>query len=617
MRRRGNMYKGHCGLSRPVPPASISLPKHDAAQHAPAAPEGRDAMPVHNAAIADIFEEIADLLELTNANPFRVRAYRRAAQTVRGNARELAADIEAGRPLGHLPGIGTDLAGKVAEIARTRSCRLLEELRGRVAPGQVELLRLPGLGPKRVRQLKMRHRITTPAALGAALAAGRPVGVPGTTTVTGTRLAAALEHRGTPLRMLRSVAAPIAAALVGHLAPVAGVAQVEIAGSFRRGRETVGDLDVLVASESPAAAIAAFCGFDEVADVVARGRTRAAVVLANGLAVDLRVVPPAGYGAALHYFTGNKSHNIRIRRLAQAQGLKLNEYGLFRGKRQVGGRTEEEVFAAVDLPWIPPELREDRGEIEAAREGRLPALVTRADLRGDLHVHTNWSDGTAPLEAMVAAARKAGLAYVGFADHSKYLGATHGLDGEALARQAAAIDALTVRGIAILKGVEVDILEDGSLALPDEVLGRLDYVIGAVHTGFQLSERRQTERLLRALDHPYLTILAHPRGRLINERPPMPFDLAALLTRARERGVFMELNCQPARLDLPDVDLMLARERGVRVAVGSDAHGTDGFTLLEPGLLEARRAGLAAGDVVNTLPLAGLRAAVAARRQAA
>jgi DNA polymerase (family 10) len=372
----------------------------------------------------------------------------------------------------------------------------------------------------------------------------------------------------------------------------------------------VGDIDVLVSSTEPGPAIEAFCRFDEVADVVARGRTRAAVVLANGLAVDLRVVPAEGFGAALHYFTGNKSHNIHIRRLAQRLGLKLNEYGLFRGKRRVGGRTEEEVFTAVGLPWIPPELREDRGEIEAAREGRLPALVTRADLKGDLHVHTDWSDGGAPLAAMVAAARAAGLAYVGIADHSKFLGATHGLDATALARQAEAIAALNVRGITVLKGVEVDILEDGSLALPDEVLGRLDFVIGAVHTGFQLDERRQTERLLKALDHPHLTILAHPRGRLINERPAMAFDLAAVLDRARARGVFLELNCQPARLDLSDVECALAREHGVRIAVGSDAHGEEGFALLDAGLIEARRGGLEARDVLNTLPLGKLRAAI-------
>ena len=571
-------------------------------------------MPVHNAAIADVFDEIADLLELTNANPFRVRAYRRAAQTVRGNARELWEDVEAGRDLDRLPGIGKDLAGKIAEIVRSRSCELLEDLRRRVPAGQVELLRLPGLGPKRVRQLRLRHRITSPAQLRAAIAAGKAVGVPGSATATGGRLAAALEHEGTPRRMLRSDAAPTAAALESALRKVPGVEEAIVAGSFRRGRETVGDLDLLVGSEDPKPAIDAFCRFDEVREVVARGPTRAAVVLANGLAVDLRVVPTAGFGAALHYFTGNKGHNIHVRQLARRAGLKLNEYGLFRGRTHVAGRTEQEVFAAVGLPWIPPELREDRGELEAARQGRLPTLVTRADLRGDLHVHTDWSDGNATLVAMVNAAKRAGLAYVGIADHSKYLGATHGLDADALARQADAIDALGVRGITVLKGVEVDILEDGSLALPDEVLGGLDYVIGAVHTAFQLTERRQTDRLLKALDHRSLTILAHPRGRLLNERPPMAFDLAAVLERARDRGAFLELNCQPARRDLPDVDCALAREHGVRLAVGSDAHGVDGFAVLEPGLLEARRGGLEARDIVNTLPLAKQRAAIAASR---
>ncbi|MBS0393580.1 MAG: DNA polymerase/3'-5' exonuclease PolX [Proteobacteria bacterium] len=571
-------------------------------------------MPVHNAAIADAFDEIADLLELTNANPFRVRAYRRAAQTVRGQSRELWEDVEAGRDLKRLPGIGEDLAGKIAEIVSTRRCALLEELRSRVAPGQVELLRLPGLGPKRVRQLRLRHRVQTPAQLRAALAAGRRIGVPGAATATGARLVAALEHRGVPVRMLRNDAAPIATALERHLRAVPDVATVVVAGSYRRGRETVGDLDVLVSSEEPAAAIDAFCRYDEVRDVVARGRTRAAVVLLNGLAVDLRVVPAAGFGAALHYFTGNKAHNIRMRNLARRAGLKLNEYGLFRGRRRVAGRTEEEVFAAVGLPWIAPELREDRGEIDAARAGRLPALVRREDLRGDLHVHTEWSDGSASIEAMARAARAAGLSYIGIADHSRYLGATHGLDADALRRQSRAIDAVSVRGITVLKGIEVDILEDGSLALADEVLAGLDYVIGAAHGGFGLDEQRQTRRLLRALDHPHLTILAHPRGRLINERPPMTFDLAAVLARARERRTWVELNCQPSRLDLPDVDLALARASGVPVAVGSDAHGVGGFALLEPGLLQARRGGLEARDVVNTLPLGRLRAALARGR---
>jgi len=573
-------------------------------------------MPVHNDAIADAFAELADLLELLDESPFRIRAYRRASQTVRAYGRELHAEVAADRDLEALPGIGTDLAGKIRELVATGSCALLTELRRRVPRGQLELLRLPGLGPKRVRALRSRHGITTVRQLERALGRGLALGLPRGDTVTGRRLAEALAHRTEPQRTLRSVVAPVGAALLQCLRSTPGVIEAALAGSFRRGRETVGDLDVLVASEAPAAAIDAFCRFDEVKRVIARGRTRAAVELATGLQVDLRVVPSASYGAALLYFTGSKAHTIHVRRLAQQRGLKLSEYGLYRRDRRIAGATEQEVFAGLGLPWIPPELREDRGEVEAAAAGRLPALVSRADLRGDLHVHTTASDGSASLTEMVAAAKAAGLAYVGIADHSQHLGITNGLDAAALARQIDAIEALAarVRGITPLKGIEVDILEDGTLALPDAILARLDYAIAAVHTAFTLSERRQTDRLTRALDNRYVTILAHPRCRLLNQRPPLVFDLDAVLARAAARGACVELNCQPARLDLPDVDCRAARERGVRVAVGSDAHTTDGFALLESGLLEARRAGLGATDVINTLPLAKLRAAFAATR---
>ena len=573
-------------------------------------------MPVHNEAIASVFDELATLLELLQENPYRVRAYRRAAQTVRSHPTELHDAIATGAGLQALPGIGTDLADKIREIVTTGSCALLTTLRRRVRPGQVELLALPGLGPKRVRDLAARHGITTPVRLAAALAKGRVAGIPAADTVTGQRLLDALRHRGEPRRTLRAVAAPVADALLRRLRGAAGVRQVTVAGSFRRGCSTVGDLDLLVATDLPAAAVAAFCDFDEIARVTARGRTRASAVLGTGLQVDLRVVPPASYGAALHYFTGSKTHNIRLRRRAQQRGLKLSEYGLFRGKAAVAGATEEEVYAALGLPWIPPELREDHGELESAAAGTLPVLVSRADLQGDLHVHTSASDGTASLAEMVAAAKSAGLAYVGIADHSRHVGITHGLDVAGLARQIDAIGALSgrTRGIAILKGVEVDILEDGSLALPDAILARLDFAIAAVHTSFALSARRQTARLLRALDNRYVTILAHPRGRLLNERPPLQFDLDALLGRAAERGACLELNCQPARLDLPDVDCRRAAERGVRIAVGSDAHDAGGFALLEAGLLEARRAGLEARDVLNALPLRKLRAALSATR---
>jgi len=573
-------------------------------------------MPVHNEAIADAFAELADLLELLDESPFRIRAYHRAAQTIRGYGPELHAAVSSGQDLEELPGIGADLAGKIRELVATGSCALLSELRRRVPRGQLELLRLPGLGPKRVRTLRSQHGITTPRQLARALGRNLALGLPRTNTVTGRRLADALVRRTEPQRTLRSVAAPIGVALLRRLRGASGVTEAAVAGSFRRGRATVGDLDVLAASEAPTAAVDAFCAFDEVKRVIARGRTRAAVELASGLQVDLRVVPAASYGAALLYFTGSKAHTIRIRRLAQQRGLKLSEYGLYRRERRIAGATEHEVYAALALPWIPPELREDRGEVEAASAGRLPLLVSRADLRGDLHVHTTASDGTASLTEMVAAAKAAGLAYVGIADHSRHVGITNGLDAAALARQIDVIDALaaTVRGITPLKGVEVDILEDGTLALPDAILARLDYAIAAVHTAFTLSERRQTERLVRALDNRYVTILAHPRCRRLNQRPPLVFDLDAVLARAAARGACVELNCQPERLDLPDVDCRVARDRGVRIAVGSDAHATTGFSLLESGLLEARRAGLGATDVINTLPVGKLRAALSATR---
>jgi DNA polymerase (family 10) len=570
-------------------------------------------MPIHNEAIASAFDELAELLELLEESPFRIRAYRRAAQSVRSQGVELYDAVAAGEDLEKLPGIGADLAEKIRELVQTGSCALRDELHRRVPRGMVELLQLPGLGPKRVRALHKQHDVTTPDQLATALARGRLLGIPGPATATGRRLLDALGRRGQPKRTLRAVAAPVAAALLHCVRAAPGVRESTVAGSFRRGSATVGDLDLLVATESPAEAIAAFCAYDEVAHVTARGRTRAAAVLANGLQVDLRAVRPRSYGAALTYFTGSKGHNIQLRRIAQRQGMKLSEYGLFRGKKAIAGATEESVYSALGLPWIPPELRENRGELEAAAAGTLPKLVSRDDLRGDLHVHTTDSDGIGSLEAMVAAAGEAGLAYVGISDHSKHVGVTHGLDAAALSRQIDAIDALAGRTheVAILKGVEVDILEDGSLALPDVVLARLDFVIASVHTSFALSERKQTDRLRRALDNRHVTILGHPRCRLINEREPLQFDMEAVLHAAAGRGACLELNCQPARLDLPDVDCRMARDRGVRVAVGSDAHDVHGFALLDSGLLEARRAGLVADDVLNTLPLGKLRTALA------
>lgn len=352
-----------------------------------------------------------------------------------------------------------------------------------------------------------------------------------------------------------------------------------------------------------------FCDYDEVREVLAQGETRASVVLKAGLQVDLRLVPRESYGAALHYFTGSKAHNIAIRRIGQSRGLKINEYGVFRGEKRIAGETEQSVYDTVGLPYIPPELREDRGEIEAARRGELPKLIAIEDLKGDLHVHTKASDGHHTIEDMALAARRAGLEYIAITEHSRRLAFARGLDPQRLSKQADEIDRLnaTLQGITILKGIEVDILEDGSLDLPDSALKRLDIVVGAVHGGFDLPRRRQTERLLRALENPYLTILAHPCGRLIGEREPYDIDVLALIRRAKARGCFLELNGQPDRLDLNDVHCQMARDEGVLVALNTDAHSTRDYDNVKYGIGQARRGWLEAKDVLNTRSLDTLR----------
>ena len=352
-----------------------------------------------------------------------------------------------------------------------------------------------------------------------------------------------------------------------------------------------------------------FVGYDEVEEVVSKGTTRATVILRNGLQVDLRVVAPESLGAALHYFTGSKAHNIQIRRLGRTRGLKINEYGVFAGERRVAGDTEESVFKALGLPFIPPELREGRGEVDAASTQRLPRLVERKDLRGDLHSHTNASDGRAGLEAMTLAAKASGLSYLAITDHSKHLAVTSGLDRRALLKQIDAIERLNseIRGITILKGIEVDILADGALALPDEVLSRLDLVVGSVHTRFQLSRKQQTDRILRAMDRPCFTLLAHPTGRLLQKREAYDVDMARIIEQAHARGCFLELNSQPQRLDLNEYYCRMAHDEGVLVSINSDAHTEQNFDFLQYGIDQARRGWLEKGDVLNTLPLKKLR----------
>jgi len=567
-------------------------------------------MPIANADIAASFEQIADLLELQDANPFRVRAYRNAARVVGELKLDLAAHVGAGKPLPKLPGIGTDLANKIQELGRTGHLALLDRLRKEVPAGIADLLKLPGLGPKRVRALYHELHVHTLAQLLRAARDGRIRALPGFGRKTEEHIAAAIaKQMGQVRRFKLAIAAQYAEAMLSFLKRGPRVHAAIAAGSLRRSRDTVGDLDLLVTAADGAAVCRYFTSYPDVREVLQAGDTKASVVLKSGLQVDLRVVPDTSYGAALMYFTGSKAHNIRLRNRAIDHGLKLNEYGLSKGDRAVAGATEEEVYAALDLPWIAPELREDRGEIEAAARHALPALIELGDLRGDLHVHTNWSDGTASLEAMAEAARAHGLSYVAISEHSRRLTVAHGLDPVRLAKQCHEIARLNTKldGIVVLTGIEVDILDDGSLDLPDAALAPLDGVIAAVHSKFNLPRAKQTARILAALDNPHVNILAHPIGRLIDQRDPYDVDMLALVRKCKARGVALELNAHPERLDLTDIHCRMAKDEGAMVSINSDAHSVHEFDNLVHGIGQARRGWLERADVLNTRSLPELR----------
>ncbi len=560
-------------------------------------------MPIHNADIARIFAEMADLLEIGDANPFRVRAYRNAARLVGELQLDIAATLAKGGTLPKLPGIGADLDARIHEIAATGRCAALDRLRRLLPPAITDLLRVPGVGPKRVRTLYHELDVQTLPQLYKAAREGRIRALPGFGEKTETNLLQATEaHLARASRFKLAVAHQYADALVGYLRETPGVRDCIAAGSLRRMRETVGDIDILVTAAANSPVAARFAKYPEVNEVLASGPTRSSVVLKSGLQVDLRVVPPESYGAALHYFTGSKAHNIALRRIAQEQGLKLNEYGVFRGERRIAGDTEASVFAAVGTPWIPPELREDRGEIEAARGGKLPRLVELADLRGDLHAHTNWTDGHETVRAMAAAAAARGLAYLAITDHSRRLTVARGLDPRRLRKQCEEVARVAegLEGFALLTGIEVDILDDGTLDLPDAVLAGLDVVIAAVHSRFDLPRERQTERILRALDHRCVSLLAHPLGRLIDRREPYDVDMLKIIRKAKACGCHLELNAHPERLDLTDVHCRMAKDEGVLVSVNSDAHSALEFDNLKFGIGQARRGWLEKGDVLNT-----------------
>jgi DNA polymerase (family 10) len=564
-------------------------------------------MPVHNADVAAIFEEIADLLDLEDANEFRVRAYRNAARTVGQLSQPVADLIDEGDDLSELPDIGDDLADKIETIVETGTLPLLEDLEQRIDPALVELMDVPGLGPERVRTLHDALGITSPDELRAAAEAERVREVEGFGEKTEQNILDGLDEIGEETRWLLAKMEPIVASLVDYLDGPDAVEQVDVAGSYRRRKETVGDLDVLVLSADGPTVMDHFTDYEDVEEVRSQGETRSTVELTSGVQVDLRVVPPESYGAALMYFTGSKAHNVALRDRALEAGLTINEYGVFRDdddEERVAGETEAEIYGLFDLPFIVPELRENRGELTAAEEGDLPDLITPDDLRGTLHTHTTGSDGRSTLTEMAEAARERGLDYLAITDHSPNVAVVDGLDADGLRAQMDAIDDLNddLDDLRLLKGIEVDVLEDGSLDLPDDVLRALDVCIAAVHTGLDLGQEEQTERVLRAMDNPNVHILAHPTGRRLPERGPMALDLDRVLEAAAENGCFVELNAQPERLDLNDVYCRRAKDLGVKVSIGADAHWHTDLDYLTHGVDQARRGWLEPDDVLNTRP---------------
>ena len=567
-------------------------------------------MPVHNTDIAGIFDEIADFLEIEGENPFRIRAYRNASRTVSGLGEQLKDMVADGEDLTKLPGIGKDLAAKIHEILETGTAKALIKLQQRIPKTLIEILKLPNLGPKRVRVLYKDLKIKNLEQLSVAARKGRIRNLEGFGEKTEKAILEAIEALAQKEKRFKIAAVkPTVESLVDFLKKVPGVIDVVAAGSYRRSRETLGDLDILITARKTSSVLKRFREYDDVTDVLSSGSTRSSVILRSGLQVDVRLVEQSSFGAALQYFTGSKDHNIAIRRLGQQHGLKINEYGVFRFEKQVAGKTEQSVYKTVDLPYIPPELRENRGEIEAAREGRLPELIELKDLRGDLHIHTHASDGRNSLEEMALAAKTHGLKYIAITEHSDRLKIAGGLDPPQLMKQIDEIERLNekLKGIRILKGLEVEILEDGSLDLPDAVLARLDLVVGTVHSHFNLSLEKQTGRILRAMDHRYFSMLAHPTGRLLNEREPYQVDIPRIIHKASDRGCFLELNSNPRRLDLYDIYCQMAKEQGVAVSINSDAHSINDFNYLAFGVAQARRGWLEKDDVLNTRSLTQLR----------
>ncbi len=567
-------------------------------------------MSAYNKKIIEVLETVADLLAIKNDNPFRIRAYRDAAQAVNSLSRPVIEMIDNGEDLTRLSGIGEDLAGKIETIARTGSLPLLEELEEQLPASLKDLLRIPGLGPRGVKAVHDALGITDIAGLKKAAEQGGLKDVRGFGEKTQQNILQEIKKMGSgERRMLLRDGLQISRTVTDYLKTLDGVKKVTAAGSLRRRKETIGDLDILVSCKRGTDVMAHLVKFEGVDKVIVRGKTKTTVHLKSGLSVDLRVVAHASYGAALMYFTGSRAHNIKLRKRGVKKNLKINEYGVYKGKKKTAGNTEKEIYQTLGLSYIPPELREDQGEIAAAEQDRLPDLVTLSDIKGDLHVHTKKTDGHNTIEEMARQARELGYDYLAITEHSKRVTVAGGLTAEALENHVKDIEAANRRldNIEILSGVEVDILEDGRLDLPDDILSRLDVVIGSIHYQFNLSRKKQTQRIVSAMENPYFMILGHPFGRKINDREPMDLDLDDVMSAARDNGCCLELNAFYDRLDLTDLACRQAAEKGVGVVINTDAHRLSHMAYMGFGVGQARRGWLEPKDVVNTRSLKQLK----------
>jgi DNA polymerase (family 10) len=573
--------------------------------------------------IASHFDEMAELLEIRGESTFRVRAYRNGAKSIRDLTESVASIIaDPNRKLTDLPGIGDAISEKCKVLLETGKIPQLEELRKEVPAGLLQIMRVPGLGAKKAKALYESLGISSIQELRTACEQHKVRELKGFAAKTEESILKSLDLvESASARMLLDEASYLVESLRQHLRVVDSIRQLEFAGSFRRGKETVGDLDIVIVSAHPDEAMDRFAAFPRLQEVIARGDTKMSIRVAGGFQVDMRVVPAESFGAALQYFTGSKEHNVEIRGRAKKLGLRINEYGVYREEdldHPIAGTTEESVYAAVKLPWIPPEMRESRGEFEMAEQGRLPKLITYTDLRGDLHMHTTATDGENTLEEMVAAAQARGWEYIAITDHSQRVSVARGLDGTRLRAQWQEIDRLNEKlegRFWIFKGIECDILEKGGMDLPDDVLAEADWVLASVHFGQQQPREQITDRILGAIRHPSVCCVAHPTGRLLGRRPPYEVDLDAVMQAAQEHGKLLELNSNPSRLDLHDVHCQMAAARGIPLVINSDAHSIHHFDLLQFGILTARRAQLEASAVWNTLSCDELRKRIANLKQ--